>query len=81
METIIETIAEYITKSKKYTILYDLEEWYDDYISNIRSAKKLLEDQIFNCIYNYGYENIDWYTISYKLKEYFNDIETDNFSE
>ena len=81
MECIIETIAEYITKSKNKGILYDVEEWYEDYISNIKSSKKLLEDQIFNCIYNYGYDNIDWYTITHKIKEYLNDIESDDSSD
>jgi hypothetical protein len=81
METIIETIAEYITKNKKIGILFDIEEWYEDYISNIESSKKLLEDQIFNSIYNYGYNNIDWYTITHKIKEYLNDIDSDDCSD
>ena len=71
MESIIESIAEYITFSKNKNILLELEEWYEDYISNIKSSKKLLEDSIFLNVYNYGYDNIDWYIITKALEEYF----------
>lgn len=81
METIIEAIGEYISKSNNKRIINDIEEWYEDYISNIESSKKLLEDQIFNSIYNYGYNNIDWYTITHKIKEYLNDIDSDDCSD
>lgn len=72
MESIIESIAEYITKSKNKGILYDLEEWYIDYIGDIKVINKLFEDHIFLSVYNYGYYNIDWYIVTHKLKEYFN---------
>ena len=71
METIIETIAEYISKSNNKRIINDIEEWYEDYISNIKSSKKLLEDSIFISVYNYGYDNVDWYMITKALEEHF----------
>lgn len=88
METIIESIGEYIKECirlKNYhipkRIITDTEEWYGDYISNIKSAKKLLENTIFNSVYQYGYEDVVWEDIGYVLEQYFNEEFNEEFNE
>lgn len=88
METIIEAIGEYlkecirmnkITISKR--IITDTEDWYVDYISNIKSAKKLLEDNIFNSVYQYGYDCVVWEDIGFILEQYFNEWREEMFND
>ena len=80
METIIESIGEYLKECIRMNkiiiskrIITNTEDWYVDYISNIKSAKKLLEDNIFNSVYQYGYEDVVWEDIGYILEQYFNE--------
>jgi hypothetical protein len=89
MECIIESIGEYIKECIRLNnyhipkrIIIDTEEWYGDYISNIKSAKKLLESTIFNSVYQYGYENVIWEDIGYELEQYFNEeLNKDTYEE
>ena len=80
MDTIIEAIGEYLKECLRTNklsiakrIIEDTEDWYVDYISNIKSAKKLLEDNIFNSVYQYGYDCVIWEDIGCILEQYFNE--------
>jgi hypothetical protein len=80
MDSVIEAIGEYVSSSLKQNkplvakgILNDVEAWYEDHIENIKSAKKLMEDSVFNSVYYFGYENVYWNDVQHTLNIYFSD--------
>lgn len=82
MEAVIEAIAEHIesalNNNKPFIakhILLDIEEWYADHLKQFEKAKDLFDDPVFIAVYYYGYDELNWYSITSTLEvEYYNRI-------
>ena len=88
MDSVIEAIGEYISAALKQNkpliakgILNDVEAWYSDHINSIKTAKKLMDDSVFNSIYYFGYENIAWDEVEETLNAYFSNEVDDALAE
>ncbi len=83
MDTLIEQMAKILTEmlynnehvlvkqilDNEYTVI-DL---YNNYISDIKSIDELMSNSMFKSVYEYGYDNIDWYKVWHELYYNFKD--------